>query len=401
MNSLKNIQVLQDTCVKLHNSGQILLLPDQQNFEESILILKEDKILSQVHGCLQTIKESIRNSSGILNSTQLEKITSAVIKVEEKPAWRREMIDSSVLKYLLFAQFCTAISTSQLMNPPKNLEHTTHYFFPNLVLASRPVDLDTTDGGNYSRFYTWCLKCSSDRHFFTPRYTHTLFIQIVKCEPDAGSTKYVIWKNGILLVHSSGTRSIIEMTNQTTRLCLAMQCVKGHELSLVKRRSWLIQLIKSLACKVCPNVELTESVLQPHTQYPAEKMVEISMKEIAQSIIKGYPFVVVSSTNRSTALQHIELTALVFFDSMCALDASAIKELYSRKDSDALVPPTTLAIVCQSVCLNAELQSVLQTSTRLSYNQLSAEIHKYTIFPEQNLFVSFCQVQHMHPNYTY
>lgn len=126
-NSLKNWQVLQETCANLHNSGQILLIPDQQNFEESMLVFNEDEILSKVHGCLKDLKEKLRNASGILDGSQLKEITSALLNVHPK-SWGNENIDTSVLKYLVFAQFCTAISPSELINPSNNLEQATHYF---------------------------------------------------------------------------------------------------------------------------------------------------------------------------------------------------------------------------------------------------------------------------------
>ncbi len=74
----------------------------------------------------------------------------------------------------------------------------------------------------------------------------SIFIQLVKCENDSAHAQCIIWKNGILLVHSNLTRCVIEVTDQTTRLYITLQCEKGHKIYLVKQRSFLISLIKSL-----------------------------------------------------------------------------------------------------------------------------------------------------------
>ena len=372
-----------EMCISLNNSGHILYLPDEQNPVNSIVVFDEDSLLTEVHGCLKDIKKVLNNDSGILNEKELTGITSSL--------HANKCYGVSVQKYLLLAQFCTAITSKQLIMPPESLELGTHYFFPNLVLNSRPKDLSKTEQCGFSAFYTWSLKCSNARHFFTPRYIHTMFIQIVKCEPDTGDAKYVIWKNGILLVHNSGTRSIIEVTDQTTRVYLSMQCVKGFELELVKQRSKLVHLLKSLAHKVCPMVELSEVLLLPHTCYPPEKMPEMSIKEIACSFINHHPFVVVSDPSEATptALQHVKLSDLIFFDSLHALDRTCLVEVFAKKDLNRLVSSTSLARVCESISSNGELQAKLEGMHKLSYSQLYAELRQYSLFPERNIFVSF------------
>ena len=392
---LKKPQILKDTFVNLSNSGQILLIPSQQAFEDSIIVFDEDVLLSKVHGCLKDLNKSLSNSSGILDESQVIKITSSLVSSKlcrgtlcTTPLQSQDV--DAVLKYLVFAQFCTAIAPKQLINPSDDVKQTACYFFPNLVHASRPKNLSIAGHDCYSKFYTWSLKCSNAHHFFTPMYIHTLFIQIVKCEPDTDDAKYVIWKNGILLVHSSGTRAIIEVTDQTTRVYLSIQCVKGFELELIKQRSKLILLLKSLASKVCPMVELSEVLSPPHSCYPPENMTEILTKEIAHSVINHHPFVVVSDPSGATptALQHVQLSDLVFFDSLNALGRTCLVEVFSKKDSHRPVPSISLARVCKSISSNEKLQAKLEGMRKLSYSQLYAELLKYSIFPEGNIFVS-------------
>jgi ankyrin repeat protein len=228
--------LLLETCRELSSSGHYLLLPHDEDEQESVLILDKHTILSRVHACLKA-KESLTNKIGMLEEKQLKRILSDLLADVMEP--------DLAVKYLLFAQFCTEVNTRQLVSVSKNAIGVDHiYFFPNLVSASRPPSLlPPKDGQHFSSFYTWGLKCADSHQFFTPRFLHTLFVQLTKCEYEDTKAKFLIWKNGILLVHSDGTRSIVEVTDQTTRVYLAMQCVKDCELLLVKQRSNLISLI--------------------------------------------------------------------------------------------------------------------------------------------------------------
>ena len=224
----------------------------------SLLVLRNDIILDKVHACLTDIKNGLPNELGIVNENELIEILSKSLKDVMEP--------EHAIKYLIFAQFCTEIAADQLISLPNSKENATHYFFPNLVSALRPAVLLSLGEKKYTKLSTWCLKCTHVRHFFTPRYLHTLFIQLIKCERNEVMSECKIWKNGILIVHSNCTRSIIEVTDQTTRVSLAIQCVEEYELQL---RSKLVKLIKSLVLKTCPNVEVKEFLLISQSNYPS------------------------------------------------------------------------------------------------------------------------------------
>ena len=163
--------------------------------------------------------------NGIFEEFKLKEILSSLLPNQMNP--------DLAIEYLILTQFCTKVSSEQLMNVPSTLGRVTYYFFPNLVNAKRPVVLWNTAEENYTYLYTWYLECTSTHQFFTPRYIHTLFIQLVKCESDLEHARCIIWKNGILLVHSNGTRCVIEVTDKV--IYLAMQCAKDFELYLVEQ----------------------------------------------------------------------------------------------------------------------------------------------------------------------
>ncbi len=374
---LTNPNLLLDTCITLSSNGHLLLLLDQST-EKSLLVLNEKVVLSHVHACLSVIKEKMANDLGLVEENQLHMILQKLLSKFMKP--------ELAVKYLIITQFCTRITADQLMG---GLNQKVYYFFPNLVLASRPADLLSTRDCRYSLLYTWCLKCAEVGQFFTPRFLHTLFIQLIMCEND--NTKYIMWKNGIFLVHSNGTRFIIEITDQTRRLMLVIQCMKGHGSQLVEQRSILISLIKSLMRKVCPKVKLAEVLLHCQSSYPPEitSDFEISITELAKPIICDHKFVVCM---KNDIPQHVDISELLLFDSFHRIDESIITEIFANKNSDETVTHGTLNIVCEAVsAIDPLVKSIRDREEQalLTYSHLYAELHKYTIFPDGNLCVSF------------
>ena len=214
-------------CKTLSMSGFFFLLSHEEGKNKSLLILDEEVLLSKLHSCLECLKQE-HTGNGIFEESKLKEILSRLLLNQMDP--------DLAIKYLIFTQFCTKVSSEQLMDvssTSSTLGRVTYYFFPNMVNAKRPVVLWSTAEENYTHLYTWCLECTSTHQFLTPRYIHTLFIQLVKCESDLEHARCIIWKNGILLVHSNGTRCVIEVTDKV--IYLAMQCKKNRELYLVEQ----------------------------------------------------------------------------------------------------------------------------------------------------------------------
>ena len=391
MNSQNNIltlltdqNLLIEVCKALNFSGHLLFFPHEQA-ELGIIVLNHKFMLSKVHACLSKVKTSLErshNETGILAENQLKNILSKV-----------RMKAEVAIEYLIITQFCTKITRNQLLSDWSKLEvedsdREVHYFFPNLVLTSRPASTDLWPSGeeNYSQLYTWCVRCADSHQFFTPRFTHTLFIQLVQYGVERKFAKFIIWKNGILLAHNNGTRSIIEVTEHTDQVNLVMRCFKGRELELVKQRAYLISLIKSLIKKVCSNIEVAEFLPHPQDDYPLQHTSEIPLSDIAVPVMGGLDYVVLKDKTR---LQ-VPLSSLLFFDSFCKPGKSVIMDIFSKKSSVQYVSAETQAEVCSALEEHKLWDKFCRQfrNSRLTYTQLYTELHKYTIFPEGNLPVS-------------
>ena len=378
--------LLVQTCKLLSSNGHLLFMCHEDNIlEKSLLVLNKRVILQKVHACLRDIKTSLPNEFGIVEENKLREILSKSLENVMEP--------EQAIKYLIFTQFCTEIASDQLISPPDGEKIVTYYFFPNLALASRPGDLLPLGDLKYTHLYTWCLKCSHARQFFTPRYLHTLFIQLIKGEKSVqNKLEYKIWNKGILIVHNNCTRSIIEVTDQTTRVYLALQCVEGYELQLVKQRSQLVTLIKSLVLKTCPNVEVKEFLLLSQSNYPPEKTAKISMAKVACSVIESDGSVVYDDGD---VLKQELVINLLFFDPFHIIKDKLLRHIFAHHLSDNVVPLATVTRIHSAAETCRELQEWFedeagQCRRDMTYSQLYRELIKYSIFTDGNLFVSYC-----------
>jgi ankyrin repeat protein len=368
--SLGNQDRLVEISKVLSSNRHLLYLPHAQDTGQSLLVLDENVILSHVHACLGEMKKELGNEVGILEEKQLKEILEKSLGNTMEP--------EQAIKYLILAQFCTRISADHLFTS----RNETYYFFPNLVLASRPEDLFPGEH-DYSHLYTWLLECTNARQFFTPRFLHTLFIQLIKCEEDTANTEYVIWKNGILLAHNNGTRSILEVRDQTTRVYLSMRCVEGSQPHLVKQRSMLISLIKSLVQRVCPVVDVEEFLLVPHTMYPPDKSIALPIAKVALAVSNSHRFVSYKCRDEST-LRQVLIKDLLFFDSFRILKGQELQETFNQAQTEGVASVASLKRSCGCSELEEMFEIIAMQGTRKVTNrELLKYLAQYSIFTDQ------------------
>lgn len=385
---LPDQDVLIKTCKTLSSNRHLMFLPQEDNVDQGLLVLNEKIILSELHSCLPEFEKE-GNLFGILEESQLKQTLSKSLGKMMEP--------QLATRYLLLTQFCTEIFANHLVDcTPSSTDNVAYNFFPNLVHASRPDHLLSQGKQDYTDLYTWSLKCSNALHaqFFTPRFLPTLFIQLTKFNGDTANSEFTIWKNGILFVHGNGTRSIVEVTDEITRLYFTIQCVKGCELEMVKHRSMLISLIRCLLNKTCPAVKVEEFLLLPHSTYPPDNTDEVPLSKVAYSVISSSATVAFKAHDNLTAPQHVLIKQLLHFDSFHAVQDLALRELISHSQCIALVPLPTLHTV-HSVMKGLDDFTKLWEDRagdcemkELTYGQMYHFFAKYSIFTSDNLYVS-------------
>ena len=253
--------------------------------------------------------------------------------------------------------------------------------------ASRPADLWRTSQHKFTQLYTWGLKCVNAEQSFASR--HTLLIQYLKGKSYTEDLECTLWQKGILMVYKNGTRAVVEVADETCRVYLAMQCLNRHEFNLVEQRSSLISTIKSVIGIIFPGAEIMEFLLPTQSSYRPEIASEIPCTEVARSMLGNSQHVVLSSEGNAT--RTVSISQLLHFDSLYMLGESVIRNIFENKDSDEIVPESTVKIVCKAVNAHKKLLNHVRLKARkdeLSYSQLFTELHKFTIFPAGNLCVS-------------
>jgi hypothetical protein len=374
LGGLDDAETLLQTCKDLDFCGHVLFLPHDQNKQESVLILKKDVLLPNVHACFTNIKAET-NKMGVLKVEQLKSILASSLGDVMKP--------ELAIKYLIFAQFCTEVSADQLMLDNAQHISAAYYFFPNLVNASTsPDDLLPPRNAKYTPAYTWGLKCSSSHEFFTPRFLHTLFVRLTQFERNG---KFRVWKNGLLLVHNNGTRSIIEVKNQTTHLLITMQCLEGHESLLIKQRSSIIKLTKSLMDKVCPRVKRSEYLVHPDdTSFPIENPRQIPFTDVAEAVVHGHP----SISFDGHLLEHIKIKDLLHFEPFHAIDEHILLHLFNHSHSTDVVRSSLTSSPSMGRLRDTLKDCDVLKEDYMTYNQLYSELIQYSIFTDGKLLVS-------------
>ena len=380
---LCNGDQLMKTCQLLHFNGCLLFFPDECCFMESFLILNEDLILDNLHSSLKDINEAIKNNIGMIKENELKTIyQSSIIPMDPNAS----------IKYLIFAQFCTLVSSESLV-PSNNLSgiERNYYFFPNLVKQDRPftalIDINKRE---YTESYTWVLKCNGPNQFFTPRCIHNLFIVLVRRQHNNTNLKIDIWKNGILLVNGQSVRSVVEFTDQTKGINLKMQCEKEHKLDLVKERSELTTTIKSLVRKLCPTFTFSESFLYTK-QYPMCHDTEIPICDIISSISRGDCGV--TCQDKDNNIDTISLKELLYFDSFHSLRKSTffhriVNSHFSDQKVSFNILRNTITQLKDNDQLVEFLNESLENSREITFSELVHVLLKYSILTEDFVQVS-------------
>ena len=341
----------------LHERGNILILRDTENFENSWIILDREAILSKVTGTVfAPSSEEFKQYKNFATST-------GVVPLSKIQGVFPDLNPDLIAEFLCHLEFCHEITDAegkQLLHiatlPPDTSgaiasvsaqiasNHPSgcvkFFFFPGLVRIDTPEEV-WKSGNEYSYHSGWVLQSSHPDKFFTRRFLHALILRLAfafALAPEADTSspqlptiqrKCSIWKNGILWGNRSGTEALVEVVEGSRRINVMVRCLIGKEVECVRLRSALVQGILSAKDELCSRVPTSESFLHPldSTSHPLKPITEVryaSCSEIAKAVTAGKGSIV-DQSGRVMALE-----TLLSFEPYACLGEDILRELFDE-----------------------------------------------------------------------
>ena len=131
-----------------------------------------------------------------------------------------------------------------------------------------------------------------------------------------------------------------------------------------------------------------EFLLLSQSNYPPEKITEISIAKVACSVIESSGSVTYADGD---ALEHELVTELLFFDPFHTIKDKILRHIFTQYQSNNVVPLATVTRIHIAVETCRELQEWFEDEAGqwrrdMTYSQLYRELIKYSIFTDGNLF---------------
>jgi ankyrin repeat protein len=365
---------LYEVCEMLNHCGKLLLLRDQESYEESWLILDENLVFSHIQRELRRLQS---HSCGLVSLSQLKELDY------------KDLALPIFIQYLLYAQICNKVNVESFLAPPNFMSTDEYYFFPGHITNDKPDDIVSESEGK-TPFYSWCLKYEEP---VPPRFLETLLIQLTQPSTGAGDItppKYRVWRKGIFALNHDTTEVFIEISNSSSQITLSIRSNKGEEATLIKKRSSLVAFITALSAKHCSMIKSTEyiSMLEGTSKVSSPK---IPLRHIAAAIIKGTPTVASDLATHS-------ITTLTCFEPLQLLSPITLKCLFQCHND--VVPTRVLRQFHDSIeewinikGTNFQMLerlsplSYLADSESLTYTKFYDNLKEYSIFSDRNLWV--------------
>ncbi len=261
--------------------------------------------------------------------------------------------------------------------PSPLLDESQYYFFPNLIVRSKPDCFSNQPNDQSSLCYGWQLIYNE---LPSPRFLQVLFVQLTVPVPGAGDVLqpvYTVWKNGIHIKYNDTTECLIEVSDTLTQLLFSIRCRVGNENKLLLRCSRLVDLIHSMLIKNSASITYREYVFEPQHSFPIDtSLKKVLLNRMARAIIEGRTTVVSSDASECLDLAHVLCSEPVLNLSLVQL-----KRMYLHPEDT--VPHSVLTRICSTSPNILNFQDEIKC-----YENLHKDIFSYSIFTDRNIWVS-------------
>ena len=387
----------------LSDGGHLLYLPNKEDVEAGWVITDKQAVLSEINGTVfapENFKQhhDIATSTGVVPKSKINSVFAGNYNVD------------MILCVLTLFEFCQKIKDSFTLSLIASSDPSredagamttgdetseSYYFFPALVRVEHPTDVWQNSGpGQYQ--CGWCLQCSKEGQYLTPRFLHMLLLRLAfsfalapdSTQQDEASPvlkrRCAIWKNGIQWLGQNGVETIVEVSEQNKMVLLLMSCPEGEELPCVRLRSSLISKVLDIKKELCPGVSTTELLIDPSnlSSFPLPNSIELTLYRVADQVVKAIqesePFAV-----DITGRRRMKLVRALHFEPYLGLDRKVLDHLFCKYCGKDEVSESFLHDLAGNFCPDLEERVPIATLLKV-FNVPSSYIQNvYGQFPDE------------------
>ena len=292
----------------LSDGGHLLYLPNKKDFEAGWLAINKQAVLSEINGTVFAPEKfrqhhDIATSTGVVPMSKIAGVFAdkynidMILSVLNLFEFCQKIKDSFTLS-LISSSDTSSVGAAAMTTGDESSE--SYYFFPALVRAEYPTDIwQSSDPSQYQ--CGWCLRCSKEGQYLTPRFLHVLLLRLAfsfalapdRSQQDEASPmlrqRCAVWKNGIQWLDQDGVETIVEVSEQNKLVLLLMSCPKGGEMACVRLRSSLISKLLETKEEFCPRISTTELLIDPSnlSSYPLPSSSELTLYRMDDQVVKA------------------------------------------------------------------------------------------------------------------
>ena len=379
---LSDLQVLHEICLHLKSSGRIkyhALHDDPSDVENNVVILNETALLQLIQRNLMSDLARLNKHDGVVEQSELE--------MSVKKFFPSYYFDTELfIRYLLYSQFCSEISYDSLCVSKPLTPNKIYYIFPGLIHFEVKKLEEILWNSNFFEISIWCLKLKNE-DFLPPQFLHALLVKIIDTE-DKNKKEFKLSKNGALIVKSN-TRSLIEISESKNVIHVVILFDEEDVLALVKQRSKLTLLIKTVLKETCSGTDYSEFLVYGEQLYPQKTFMEVPVSDIATALVKGDKSIIL----RNEALTQISLSSILHKDFFDISGGENIDTL--RNDIDRLIKNNSSSSIIDESGTKTRLTAILQDEYQLgklhgpiTFAQLYDKATECSLFTTKTIYVS-------------
>ena len=368
----------------LSDGGHLLYIPNKEDILAGWVVIDKQAVLSEFNGTVFAPEKFIQHhdiatNTGVVPTSKIADLFGEKYNVGEILSvltifeFSQEIKDSFALSLITSSNPSTdssaAIMTTDVFE--------SCYFFPALVRVECPTDVWQSSGpGQYQ--CGWCLQCSKEGQYLTPRFLHVVLLRLAfsfALAPDSSQQdeaspvlrrKCSIWKSGIQWRNQNGVETIVEVSEQNKLVSLLMSCPEGEEMVCVELRSSLVSKLLKTKEELCPGISTTELLIDPSnlSSYPLPSSNELTLYRMADQIFNAVEDCELCAVD-THGRKGIQLVRALHFEPYLGMHTRVVDRFFGQDLANQVTDDNLLHELAATIHLNLIQQVPLQMALRI------------------------------------